>query len=70
MITLLNRPTRGTIRRPKSAPCPSHQGERVHAAVIVRRILARAVQAEWVTSNDGLAVMRWLDHLDAPSSRR
>ena len=70
MITLLGLPTRKTIQRPTSAACISNSVGGVHATVIVREMLARALQANFIAREEGLAVMRWLDHIDEPNGVR
>jgi hypothetical protein len=54
-----------TVRPPISASPTASRAAVGEASVIVRTILARALQAEWLAPQEGLAVMRWLDRLDA-----
>jgi hypothetical protein len=70
MIALSSLPVSGTARQPTSAVGSSRQVKGVHATVIVRTLLAQALQAKWVAPEEGVAVMRWLDRLDRPVGDR
>jgi len=70
MFTLLGRPMGGAARHSTAAVAGSRRGGGVHATVIVRTLLARALHAKWVTREEGVAVMRWLDRLDTPAVKR
>jgi hypothetical protein len=42
----------------------------IQPGIILRTLLAQALQAEWISVEEGTAVMRWLNQLDSPREDR
>jgi len=70
MVTPLGRPAHKTVRRPTSAVFDSDSLKGVDAIVILREMLARGLQMRWIAREEGLVIMRWLDHLDGTKGGR